>query len=198
MDVIIRQSESARDFLLLGSCILDSPSLFAAPFITQCASFIFWMFLRKFLYLAERELLDRPSGRRPDYISCSAQWTFSQIDEQRWKREREREREKGRGEKDEHPSPYFAPYRSRWLGLISKNNMRTDGAPPLAKPSGGAKYRWGTLTFFFFFFFKFFSKEWEANKNKRKRKTFPLFCYLFVCFFFTGNQFLLVVSRKRQ
>jgi hypothetical protein len=79
--------------------------------------------------------------------------------------------------KDEHPSP-FAPYRSRWLGLISKNNMWTDEAPPLAKPSGGAKYvyRWGTLNFTSFSSLQKWGSKQPAKKplENKKRKSISL------------------------
>lgn len=112
---------------------------------------LFWMFLREFLYLAERTnfWIDRQGVGLTIYPAAPSGLFFFFFSN-RWAKMKEREGQ--REEKDEHPSP-FAPYRNRWLGLISKNNMRTDEAPPpLAQnPKGGAKYRWGTLTFFNFF-----------------------------------------------
>lgn len=161
--------------------------------LSHSASFILDVSSGVPIFSWENKLLDRPSGRRPDYISCSAQRTLFLFFSNRWAKMKEREGQ--REEKDEHPSP-FAPYRNRWLGLISKNNMRTDEAPPpLAQnPKGGAKYCWGTLTFLIFF-----PKEWdEANKNKRKPSHFFVLVLFVSGFFYTGNQFLLVMSRERQ
>lgn len=141
------------------------------------------MFLREFLYLAERTnfWIDRQGVGLTIYPAAPSGlfFFFFLFFSNRWAKMKEREGQ--REEKDEHPSP-FAPYRNRWLGLISKNNMRTDEAPPpLAQnPKGGAKYCWGTLTFLIFF-----PKEWdEANKNKRKPYHFFVLVLFVSGFFF--------------
>jgi hypothetical protein len=142
MDVIIRQSRISPGFF--GCCcwgsycysIYSIRRVYLLLLLSHSASFILDVSSGVPIFSRENKLLDRPSGRRPDYISCSAQRTllflFFFFFSNRWAKMKEREGQ--REEKDEHPSP-FAPYRSRWLGLISKNNMRTDEAPPpLAKP----------------------------------------------------------------
>lgn len=106
MDVIIRQSRISPGFL--GCCcwgsycysIYSIRRVYLLLLLSHSASFILDVSSGVPIFSRENKLLDRPSGRRPDYISCSAQRTlflfsfFSQIDEQRWKREKGRGRKK--------------------------------------------------------------------------------------------------------